>query len=89
MQEKKHDVTETEIQEWFKARLIELLEIDPDEIDVKLPFDSYNVDSNMAVSLTSDLEDWLGTDLEPTVLYEYPSIEKISRYLISASQENG
>lgn len=87
MQDNKSKITERDIQDWFKTRLVELLEIEPNDIDIKLPFDSYNLDSNMAVGLTSDLEDWLGTDLEPTVLYEHPTIEKISRYLTAASQE--
>jgi len=86
MQKNQHKFTEKEIQEWFAARLIELLDIERDEIDITLPFDSYNLDSHMAVGLTSDLEEWLGSDLEPTLLYEYPTIEKISQYLATNNQ---
>lgn len=88
MKENKPKLTKNEIQEWFKARLIELLDIEADEVDVTLPFDTYNLDSHMAIGLTSDLEELLGNDLEPTLLYQYPTIEKISQHL-ATSQESG
>ncbi len=88
MNKNKTKPTEIEIQEWFEARLIELLDIEPDDIDISLAFDSYNLDSQMAVGLTSDLEEWLGYDIEPTLLYEYPSIEKISQYLAVENKES-
>lgn len=46
-----------------------------------LPFDRYGLDSSVAVGLTGDLEDWLETKLDPTLLYDYPTIEGLSQHL--------
>lgn len=73
--------TAAEIQTWIVSYLSELLELAPDEVDVTLPFDSYGLDSAVAVGMTGDLEDWLDTKLDPTLLYDYPTVESFSRHL--------
>ncbi|PPS43904.1 acyl carrier protein [Chroococcidiopsis sp. TS-821] len=75
--------TATEIQAWMVAYLADLLEVDPDEIDVTIPFDRYGLDSSAAVGMTGDLEDWLETDIDPTLLYDYPTIEALVQHLSS------
>lgn len=73
--------TAAEIQAWMASYLAELLEIDSDEIDVTIPFDQYGLDSSAAVGMTGDLEDWLGQKLDPTLLYDYPTIEALAWHL--------
>lgn len=75
--------TAAEIQDWIVAYLAELLEIEPDEVDVTIPFDRYGLDSSAAVGLTGDLEDWLGRELDPTLLYDYPTVEALVQHLSS------
>lgn len=70
-----------EIQAWMTVYLAQLLEVDSDEIQVDLPFDSYGLDSSIAVGMTGDLEDWLNQKLDPTLLYDYPTIESLSQHL--------
>lgn len=69
------------IQAWLVSHLIEQLGIAPQEIDMCAPFDSYGLDSMIIVSLTGELEDWLGCQLSPNLLYEYTTIEALSQYL--------
>jgi len=69
------------IQSWLVARLSELLEIESDEIDVREPFASYGMGSAELVSLSGELEDWLGRELSPDLAYECPTIETLARYL--------
>ena len=73
--------TATEIQAWIVSYLAELLEVDPDEVDVTIPFDRYGLDSAAAVGLTGDLEEWLGHEVDPTVLYDYPTITSLVKHL--------
>lgn len=73
--------TEAEIQDWIISYLAQMLEVSPDEINVTTTFDRYGLDSSAAVGLTGDLEDWLGIELEPTLLYDYPTIETLTEYL--------
>ena len=78
--------TQTEIQAWIVSYLAELLEVDPDEVDITIPFDRYGLDSAAAVGLTGDLEEWLGQEVDPTVLYDYPTIASLVKHLSSASK---
>lgn len=73
--------TAAEIQTWIVSYLADLLEIDPDEVNVKIPFDRYGLDSAVAVGMTGDLEDWLERKLDPTLLYDYPTIETFAQHL--------
>ena len=69
------------IQSWLVSYLAELLEIDSAEVDETDPFDRYGLDSSATMSMTADLEEWLGLELEPMVFYDYPTIERLSQYL--------
>ncbi|WP_202972007.1 acyl carrier protein [Moorena producens] len=73
--------SEADIQAWLVSYLAELLEIESDEIDVKIPFDRYGLDSSAAVGLTGDLEDWLGSEIDPTLMYDYPTIQAMAQHL--------
>ena len=70
-----------EIEDWIVAYMADLLEIDPEEIDTALTFDRYGLDSSAAVGLTGDLEDWLGIEIDPTLLYDYPTIDSLATHL--------
>jgi len=77
-----------EIQAWLVSHLATVLEVDPAQVDVTTPFDRYGLDSVAAIGLTGDLEEWLGYDLDPTLLYDYPTIETVSRHLAEEIQAN-
>jgi acyl carrier protein len=69
------------VQAWIAAYIADLLEVDVDKIDVTVPFKSYGLDSSAAIGMTGDLEDWLGQEIDPTVLYDYPTIKGLAQYL--------
>jgi len=71
----------TEIKAWLIAYMAELTDMDGDDIDANLPFDSYDLDSSAAVGMTVDLEAWLGRQLDPTLLYEFPTINTLAKHL--------
>lgn len=73
--------TAEEIQDWIVAYLADLLEIEPDEVDVTISFDRYGLDSSAAVGMTGDLETWLGKELDPTLLYDYPTVEALVQHI--------
>lgn len=72
-----------EIQTWIISYLAELLEVEPELVDPITPFDRYGLDSSAAYALTGDLEDWLGSEIDPTAIYDYPTAEALSEYLSS------
>ncbi len=70
-----------EISGWLVPRLAGELGVPATEIDTSRPFAYYGLDSVRAVQLTAELESWLGRELSPTLVYEYPTIDALSRHL--------
>src|SRR5437588_4655610 len=69
------------IHAWLVSQLSEVLGVEPQDMDIREPFTNYGLTSRDAVSLSGDLEDWLGRELSPTLAYEYPTIESLARHL--------
>jgi acyl carrier protein len=67
------------IEAWLLRRLSEVLKVKPEKVDVRLPFASYGLGSVQAVSLATDLADWLGRDLPATLVWDYPNIEALAK----------
>lgn len=72
---------EEAIQAWLIAHLAAHLKVHPNHIDIRESFACYGLDSSVAISLTGELADWLGCEVEPTLLWEYPSIETLAEHL--------
>ena len=58
------------------------LKIQPSDIDPLKNITSYGLDSIDAVTILGDLEDWLDIELPSTLLWDYSSINDVSRYII-------
>ena len=69
------------IQDWLVTHVAQALKINAKRIDRRAPFAQYGMDSAQAISLSADLEDWLGRSIVPTVVYDYPTIEALAYYL--------
>lgn len=75
-----------EIATWLTRTLGELLEMSPSEIDASAPFDRYGLDSSAAISVTEMLGDYLGRELDPRLLYDYPSIHSLVQHLVGGAR---
>ena len=51
-------------------------------IDVGAPFSDYGLDSLALVQLSGRLAQWLGRDLNPSLLYDYPTIDRLAHHLV-------
>ncbi|MGE4243407.1 acyl carrier protein [Ramlibacter sp.] len=69
-------VTRAEVEEWIIRYVSELRGIRADRISRTIPLTKYGVDSASAVAMSGDLMDWLGCDIDPTLMYEHPTIER-------------
>ena len=77
------------IQGWLIDKLAEVLELEPNQIDVGQDFEEYGLESAEAINLSGDLEDYLGCRLPPTLLWDYQNIESLAQYLGTANfQQN-
>lgn len=70
-----------EIESWIIKRLVHRLGTQDQEIDPTVPFANFGMDSQNALGLSGDLEDWLGVELSPTLVWDYPSARQLSCYL--------
>jgi len=77
-------ITTDVIESWIVAHLAEELGVDSQEIDIREPFANYGLNSVAAVGLSGELEEWLGLKLSPTLVWDYPTIESLARYLSEA-----
>ena len=69
------------IQDWLVSHVALELRVDYREIDLREPFANYGLNSTAAVGLSGELEEWLGLELSPTLLWDYPTIEILARQL--------
>ena len=76
--------TATEIQGWLVDYLAQELEIQPEAIDITVTFERYGLDSSTAIVLTGELQDWLGCQLEPELLFDYQTIAELTQYIVDS-----
>jgi acyl carrier protein len=67
--------------------LAKTLHVAAGKIDTAADFDRLGLDSVMAVALILDLEEWSGLDLEPSLLFEYPTIDELAGYVVQTVGE--
>jgi acyl carrier protein len=79
--ERREQFTTLKISDWLVSYMSDLLEIESDEVDVETTFARFGLDSSAAVILTGDLGNWVGKEIEPTVMYDYPTIAKLAEYV--------
>ncbi|BBD56699.1 acyl carrier protein [Planktothrix agardhii] len=69
------------IEGWLVSQLAERLELEALEIDLEEDFTNYGLNSIEAINLSGDLETILGRRLPPTLLWDYPNICTLAKYL--------
>lgn len=70
-----------DIQEWLLEVIGDYLDLSPEEIDPERKVTEYGLDSLDAGNTVGDLESWLKLKLQDNILFEYPTINGLSRYL--------
>ncbi|WP_404790310.1 phosphopantetheine-binding protein [Altericista sp. CCNU0014] len=70
------------IQAWLIQQLAEQLQIEPNRVDVRAPFDSYGLDSSQVFIIASKAEKAFGFELSPVLVWHYPTVESLSRRLV-------
>ncbi|MCP4702330.1 MAG: amino acid adenylation domain-containing protein [Gammaproteobacteria bacterium] len=79
--------TEETIQARLLAGVSARLKTAKEDIDIHEPLARYGLDSAAALSLTGELEEWLGRSLPASLTYDYPSIAALARYLTEGPQQ--
>jgi acyl carrier protein len=73
--------TEASIQKWLIEQVAIRLGVAPDEINPERSFEANGLDSRAAIQFSGALEKATKLDLAPSLLYDYETINELSRYL--------
>jgi acyl carrier protein len=74
-------INKNDLEDFLVNALAKFLEVDPKDIDTSVAFDRYGLDSASAVQLTGDISELIKQKVEPTLLYDYPTIDSLSAFL--------
>ena len=78
-----------EVLNWLTLRFADWLEVAAHELDSQRPISSYGLDSISAVTLSVQLEDELGVELDTAVLWERPTLDSLAEHLTESLNEEG
>jgi phthiocerol/phenolphthiocerol synthesis type-I polyketide synthase C len=67
--------------DWLRSEIGRRLGVPAKEVDVRAPFDRFGIDSADSVEIAAALGNRLGRHLPATLVYEFPTIETLARYL--------
>jgi acyl carrier protein len=70
-----------ELERWIAVELANALRKSPNEIDPMKPATYYGLDSIVGMSITAELEEYVGRRLSQTVLWELPTIRELAKHL--------
>jgi thioester reductase-like protein len=76
-----------DIQTFLVSNIAELLKVETDEIDIQENLENYGLSSAQAMMIVSRLEDLLGFQPSPVLLWHYPNIESLSQRLAEESED--
>ena len=81
---------EVAIRNWCVKYLARTLDLSDREIEPDINFARLGLDSANSVYLIVELEEWLGLELAPDLLFEHTTISDLARYLAGrAAGEKG
>jgi acyl carrier protein len=73
--------SEAAIRDWCAEYLARTLDLPDHTVDPEMTFARLGLDSANSVFLIVELEDWLGLELTPDLLFEHPTISELARHL--------
>jgi acyl carrier protein len=74
-------MTPEQLEAWLTEQLASRLKVPPGEIDPVRRLEEYGLDSLEAVSLTGEIEVLLGRPVDPTILWDHPSVRAVALHL--------
>ncbi len=74
--------SEPALSRWLAELIAKYVRRAPEEIRPDVPLAEYGLDSVYALTLAGDIEDHLGLSIEPTLMWDYPTIETLAQALL-------
>jgi len=70
-----------DVEKWLVAWLTHRAELEPGSIQPSTPFAELGIDSLTAMEISQDMDQALGLQLPPMVIWSCPTAEELSAYL--------
>jgi acyl carrier protein len=77
------------IESWLVAELARVARLAPQRVNTQQMFAHYGLDSLQTAQLSGELQEWLGRELPPSLLYDFPTIEALVRHLTADTAQRG
>lgn len=74
-------MTKEELETWLIAHIATRLKVPKESVDPVRPLEEYGFDSLEAVALTGEIELLLDRQIDPTIIWDYPSVRAVAAYL--------
>ena len=85
--DKGQDKRYKDICNWFVQQISALKQISQHEIKAEFPFSRYGLDSKELVSLSGELEALVNRSVDPTLFWDYPSIQAVARHFAFGGED--
>ena len=79
------DILTLEIQQWLTSLFLKELKIEPNDMRSDKEFQDYGVDSILLSQILTSVNALIGSELDPTILYEYSTIESFSLFSLNST----
>ena len=76
-------MSKEQLADWFEKKLADELGKKQTEISLETPIEEYHLDSISLVSLSQDLEDFVGFYIEPTIFSEFETINEVIEWILN------
>ena len=77
------NVSEAEICDWCRSYLTKTFDNPAIAITPNATFAEMGLDSASSAYFIVELEEWLGLELSPELVFDYPTITQLARYLVA------
>ncbi|MFH8403810.1 acyltransferase domain-containing protein [Streptomyces sp. NPDC018019] len=74
------------VTDFLLSRVVELLDVSQDAVDRWAPMHQYGLDSAKAATLAASLTEFLGWKVPVTWMWQYPTVDELSRALVEGPQ---
>jgi acyl carrier protein len=75
--------SETEIRDWCLAYLTRTVADPAIPIGPDIPFERMGLDSATSAYFIVELEEWVGVELEPELVYDHPTVDELARHIVA------
>ncbi|MGH7095706.1 MAG: acyl carrier protein [Stellaceae bacterium] len=82
-------ISEAEIRDWCVTCLQGMIDFPAAPIGPDATFAEMGLDSATSVYFVVELEDWLGRELAPEIVGDYPTISRLARHLAGGADDGG